>query len=133
MSREDEIIKLNAENARMSSQARSIERTNSVAQLIIGVVVILLGVAFLSAIITKSSAADLIPRQALPFIAFLAGVMLTGSGRALAGLGLMGLALLFILRGTGILTSEAFDQIWLIILVLLGLVIVVDARTRKTG
>lgn len=128
MSREDEIRKLQQENAKLE-----VSRTQSsnTVQLVIGVVIVLLGVWFLSGIFAKASTAELIPRQALPILLFLFGVVLTGSKRALAGLGLMALSLVFLLRSAGAVSTEAFDQLWLAVIVLGGLFLVLDAQARK--
>ena len=128
MSREDEIRKLQQENARLE-----VSRTQSsnTVQLVIGVVIVLLGVWFLSGIFAKASTAELIPRQALPILLFLFGVVLTGSKRAVAGLGLMALSLVFLLRSAGVVSTEAFDQLWLAVIVLGGLFLVLDAQARK--
>lgn len=128
MSREDEIRKLQQENAKL--EVSRTQSSNSV-QLVIGVVIILLGVWFLSGIFAKASTADLIPRQALPILLFLFGVVLTGSKRAVAGLGLMALSLVFLLRSAGVVSTEAFDQLWLAVIVLGGLFLVLDAQARK--
>jgi hypothetical protein len=128
MSREDEIRKLQQENAKLE-----VSRTQSsnTVQLVIGVVIVLLGVWFLSGIFAKASTAELIPRQALPILLFLFGVVLTGSKRAVAGLGLMALSLVFLLRSAGAVSTEAFDQLWLAVIVLGGLFLVLDAQARK--
>ncbi len=128
MSREDEIRKLQQENAKLE-----VSRTQSsnTVQLVIGVVIVLLGVWFLSGIFAKASTAELIPRQALPILLFLFGVVLTGSKRAVAGLGLMALSLVFLLRSAGVVSTEAFDQLWLAVIVLGGLFLVLDAQARK--
>jgi len=128
MSREDEIRKLQQENAKLE-----VSRTQSsnTVQLVIGVVIILLGVWFLSGIFAKASTVELIPRQALPILLFFFGVVLTGSKRAVAGLGLMALSLVFLLRSAGVVSTEAFDQLWLAVIVLGGLFLVLDVQVRK--
>lgn len=101
--------------------------------MIVGVVVILIGVAFLSAILARSDMANLIPIQTIPILVFLGGVIMTGAGKATEGLGLMVLGLLFILRNMGIVSTEIFDMIWFGLLVLGGLGLVLRAKARKTS
>ena len=98
--------------------------------LIVGIVIILVGVAFLSAILAKSDMADLIPRQAVPILVFLGGVIMAGAGKAAQGLGLMFLSLLFILRNMGVFDTTTFDTAWYGILVLVGLLFVLMAQVK---
>ena len=98
--------------------------------LIVGVIIILVGVGFLSAILAKSDMADLIPRQAVPILVFLGGVIMAGAGKAAQGLGLMVLGLLFILRNMGVFAVDTFDTAWYGILVLVGLLFVLMAQVK---
>lgn len=127
MSREDEVRKLQQSNKTMTSH----EASMNTGQLIVGVIIILVGLAFLSMIMTKSAGADLIPRQAVPILVFLGGVLMTGAGKAAEGLGLMVLGLLFILRNMGLVPTETFDIAWFGILALVGLVLVLRAQLKK--
>ena len=130
MSREDEVRKLQEANHEMTVRHAT---TGSSGTVLIGVVVIVIGLAFLSMIMTKSAGADLIPRQVIPILAFLGGVLMTGSGKAAEGLVLMVLGLIFILRNLGIVSAESFDLIWFGILVLVGLWLVLNAKITKSS
>lgn len=98
--------------------------------LIVGIVIILVGVAFLSAILAKSDMANLIPRQTVPILVFLGGVIMAGSGKAAQGLGLMALGLIFILRNMGVFSTDTFDTAWYGLLVLVGLLFVLMAQVK---
>jgi predicted membrane channel-forming protein YqfA (hemolysin III family) len=100
--------------------------------LVVGVVIILIGVAFLSAILAKSEMANLIPRQTIPILVFLGGVIMTGSGKAAQGLGLMILGLIFILRRFGMLDNVTFDTAWFGILALVGILMALMAQTQAS-
>jgi hypothetical protein len=99
--------------------------------LVVGVVIILVGVAFLSAILAKSETVNLIPRQTVPILVFLGGVIMAGAGKAAQGLGLMILGLIFILRRFGMLDNVTFDTAWFGILALVGLLMVLMAQTKN--
>lgn len=129
MSREDEIRKLEAENQKLVPVSKS--NHGSSPTFIIGIVVIVVGLAFLSMILTKSAGADLIPKQAIPFLVFLGGVMLTSTGKAGAGLGLMAVGLLFVLRYMGIVSTQTFDIAWFALLVVVGLLVVLMGQAGK--
>lgn len=98
--------------------------------LIIGVVIILVGVGFLSAILAKSDMANLIPRQTVPILVFLGGIIMAGSGKAMQGLGLMALGLVFILRNMGVFGTDSFDTAWFGILILVGLLFVLMSKVK---
>lgn len=98
--------------------------------LVVGVVIILVGVAFLSAILAKSETVNLIPRQTVPILVFLGGVIMAGAGKAAQGLGLMILGLIFILRRFGMLDNVTFDTAWFGILALVGLLMVLMAQVK---
>lgn len=98
--------------------------------LIVGIVIILVGVGFLSAILANSDMANLIPRQAVPILVFLGGVIMAGAGKAAQGLGLMFLGFLFILRNMGVFDTTTFDTAWYGILVLVGLLFVLMAQVK---
>ena len=98
--------------------------------LIVGIVIILIGVGFLSAILANSDMANLIPRQTVPILVFLGGIIMAGSGRAAQGLGLMALGFIFILRNMGVFDTATFDTAWFGILVLVGLLFVLMAQVK---
>jgi hypothetical protein len=98
--------------------------------LIVGIVIILIGVGFLSAILANSDMANLIPRQTVPILVFLGGIIMAGSGRAAQGLGLMALGFIFILRNMGVFDTTTFDTAWFGILVLVGLLFVLMAQVK---
>lgn len=127
MSREDEVRKLQAENQQMAGTSNH----GSSPTFIIGIVIVVVGIAFLSMILTKSAGADLLPKQTVPFLVFLGGIMLTSTGKAGAGLGLMALALLFLLRNFGIVPTETFDAAWFAFLALGGLLIALMSQAGK--
>ncbi len=128
MSREDEVRKLQEANSGVAVRRES---TGSSGSVLIGIVIIIVGLAFLSMIMTKSASVDLIPRQVVPILVFLGGVLMTGAGKAAEGLGLMVLGLLFILRNMGIVSTETFDMVWFVILILVGLGLVLQTKTQK--
>ena len=119
----------NSVQRNMGSSSSSVGWQNSMS-LIVGVIIILVGVGFLSAILAKSDMADLIPRQAVPILVFLGGVIMAGAGKAAQGLGLMVLGLLFILRNMGVFAVDTFDTAWYGILVLVGLLFVLMAQVK---
>ncbi len=119
----------NSVQRNMSTSSSSAEWQNGMS-LIVGIVIILVGVGFLSAILAKSDMANLIPRQSVPILVFLGGVIMTGAGKAAQGLGLMVLGLLFILRNMGVFDTNTFDTAWYGILVLVGLLFVLMAQVK---
>lgn len=119
----------NSVQRNMGSSSSSAGWQNNMS-LIVGIVIILIGVAFLSAILANSDMANLIPRQAVPILVFLGGVIMAGSGKAAQGLGLMALGLLFILRNMGVFDTVTFDTAWYGILVLVGLLFVLMAQVK---
>ena len=98
--------------------------------LIVGIVIILIGVGFLSAILANSDMANLIPRQTVPILVLFGGIIMAGSGRAAQGLGLMALGFIFILRNMGVFDTATFDTAWFGILVLVGLLFVLMAQVK---
>ncbi|QQS26915.1 hypothetical protein IPM44_04365 [bacterium] len=98
--------------------------------LIVGIVIILIGAGFLSAILANSDMANLIPRQTVPILVFLGGIIMAGSGKAAQGLGLMALGFIFILRNMGVFDTATFDTAWFGILVLVGLLFVLMAQVK---
>lgn len=127
MSREDEVRKIEA----MNSGSTSKPAVKANPTMIVGVVIVFLGIAFLGMILGRAGQADLIPRQAVPILIFLGGVMLAGAGRAAAGLALMAFSLIFLLRTYNIVPAGTFDQLWFGLLILVGLVLIVSGRTNK--
>ncbi len=110
--------------------AKSSDGWQNGMSLIVGIVIILVGVGFLSAILAKSDMANLIPRQTVPILVFLGGVIMAGSGKAAQGLGLMALGLIFILRNMGVFDTTTFDAAWYGVLVLVGLLFVLMAQVK---
>lgn len=119
----------NSVQRNMSTSSSSAEWQNGMS-LIVGIVIILVGVGFLSAILAKSDTANLMPRQSVPILVFLGGVIMAGAGKAAQGLGLMALGLLFILRNMGVFAVDTFDMAWYGILVLVGLLFVLMAQVK---
>lgn len=115
---------------RNMDQAKVTDGWQNGMSLIVGIVIILIGVGFLSAILANSDMANLIPRQTIPILVFLGGIIMAGSGKAAQGLGLMTLGFVFILRNMGVFDANTFDTAWFGVLILVGLLFVLMAQVK---